>query len=352
MKRCISILLLALFFVPFALAAGPAKASGILPASFNGWQKSAGAKTSTDPAAADQADSAVLKEYGFSDVEQATYTRDDRKMQVKAARFADASGAFGAFTYYVQPQMQTEEIPDRAASNNSRILFQRGNILMDVTLDRVTAMSAADLRALSEALPHPHGNVSTLPGLPGDLPKQSYIRHTGRYIVGPVALQRLGAPVPAALVDFSKGAEVEFAKYSSSRGEANLMLISYPTPQISNERMKAMQAASLPGGPFYFKHTGPMVVVVNGVPESEAESLLASVNYDAEVTWNQATKMNPRDNIGNLIVGIFMLIGVILLVALIFGFAFGGVRLVAKKLFPDRVFDRPEDVEIIRLNLK
>ena len=36
----------------------------------------------------------------------------------------------------------------------------------------------------------------------------------------------------------------------------------------------------------------------------------------------------------------------------IFGLAFGGVRIVAKKFFPDRVFDRPEDVEVIRLNLK
>ena len=39
-------------------------------------------------------------------------------------------------------------------------------------------------------------------------------------------------------------------------------------------------------------------------------------------------------------------------VALILGFAFGGVRVLTKKLFPDKVFDRPEDVEIIRLNLK
>jgi hypothetical protein len=95
------------------------------------------------------------------------------------------------------------------------------------------------------------------------------------------------------------------------------------------------------------------VVAVSGnIPPSEAQSLLASVNYDADVTWDEPTKANPKDNIGNLIVGIFMLIGVILIVALIFGFFFGGVRVLAKKIFPNRVFDRPEDVEIIRLNLK
>jgi len=331
-----------------------AKEPGVLPPAFNGWQlEGQTAKAGSDPAAADPADAAVLKEYGFTGFESATYARGGRKMQVKAARFTDASGAYGAFTYYVQPQMQTEKIGDQGASNNKRILFYRGNILVDVNLELVTAMSAADLRALADALPRAKGNISALPTLPGNIPKQSYVANTARYIVGPVALDRLGVPLPASLINFNVSPEVEFAKYHSSNGEASLTLINYPTPQIAGERLKALQSAGLSGGPFYFKRTGPLVAAVNGnIPESEAQSLLASINYDADVTWNQATKPNPRDNIGNLIVGIFTLIGAILLIALILGFAFGGVRVVAKKLFPNRVFDRPEDVEIIQLNLK
>ena len=353
MKNLLFILCLAVFLAPFSFGATP-KDAGILPASFNGWQKD-GAKNviSSDPAAADRADTAVLKEYGFSDAELATYTRDERKMQVKAARFNDASGAYGAFTYYEQPQMQTEKIGDQGASNNSRILFYRGNILVDVLLDRVTAMSGADLRALSDALPQARGNLSALPSLPANLPRKLYISHTARYITGPVALEHLGVPIPAPLIDFNMGAEVATGKYRSTWGEANLMLIGYPTPSIAGEKMRAMQAASLPGGPFYFKRTGPIVVAINGnIPPDEAQSLLSSVNYDANVTWNQPTRLNPRDNIGNLIIGIFVLIGFIAVLALIFGFAYGGLRILIKKLFPDKVFDRPEDVEIIQLNLR
>ncbi len=337
-----------------AAVAGQPKASAILPPSFNGWQlDQSSLKTGTDPASIDGADAPVLKEYGFSNFESAAYTRNGRKMEIKAARFNDASGAFGAFTYYVQPQMQDETIGDRAASNNKRILFSRSNFLVDATLDQVTAMSAADLRALADALPVAKGNVNALPTLPANLPRQSFIPHTLRYVEGPVAMERLGVPIPASLVDFSMGPEVVFAAYRTSNGEAYMTVISYPTPQIAAERMKAFQAAGLAAGPFRFKRSGPLVAAVNGnIPESEAQSLLASVNYDADVTWNQATKQNPRDNIGNLIVGIFMLVGVILAVALIFGFAFGGVRVLAKKVFPNRVFDRPEDVEIIQLNLK
>src|SRR5262249_53253184 len=161
----------------------------------------------------DPADSAVLKEYSFTDFQTGTYTRNDRKMQIKAARFADTSGAFGAFTFYRQQQMQVEKIGDRAASNNSRVLFYRGNILVDVALERVTAMSAADLRSLADVLPEPKGRASACPPCQGSLPKESLIANTERYIVGPVALERLGFPIPANLIDFSKGAEIEVGKY-------------------------------------------------------------------------------------------------------------------------------------------
>jgi hypothetical protein len=352
MKRWFYILL-ALLLAPLCFSATTPEAS-ILPPSFNGWQQdSSTVKTGSDAAIVDQTEAPVLKEYGFSDAELATYTRGNRRMLVKAARFADVTGAYGAFTFYQQPQMQTEKIGDEAASNNLRILFFHGNVLVDVSLDRVTAMSAADLRVLSDALPQVQGNSATRPDLPQDLPRRLLIPHTERYIIGPVATQRLGVPVPVELVDFSRSPELVCAKYHSTWGEANLTLISYPTPQIAMEKLRAIQAASLPGGPFYFKRTGPIVVIVNGnIPQDEAQPLLASVNYDANVTLTQPTKPDLRENMGNLIIGVFVLIGFIVLLALIFGFAFGGIRLLAKKLLPNKVFDRPDDVDIIRLNLK
>ena len=76
------------------------------------------------------------------------------------------------------------------------------------------------------------------------------------------------------------------------------------------------------------------------------------MNYEAQVTWNEATSLSKRDNIGNLIVGIFSLIGILLLVGLIFGVFFGGIRVALTRLFPHTIFDRPEQVEIIQLHLK
>ncbi|HEY2497707.1 MAG TPA: DUF6599 family protein [Candidatus Angelobacter sp.] len=354
-SRQISLLLVGFATIFYGQAFGQTKApSSILPSSFSGWHlESQSVKTSADPAIADPVDSPVLKEYGFADVQSGTYTRDGRKMQVKAARFNDTSGAFGAFTYYVQPQMQVEKIGDRGASSNERILFFKGNILVDVSVEHLSAMSGADLRILADDLPRLKGEIGKLPTLPGNLPSQSLLRNTSRYIVGPEGLTRLGVPIPAQLIDFSKSPEVAIGKYRTSQGEASMTLVGYPTPQIARERLDAMQAATLSGGPFYFKRSGPYVVAINGnVPADEAQSLLASVNYDADVTLLQPTKPKPAEDRASFVVALVLLCVFAVLAALVFGFVFGGIRILANRFFPNRVFSRPESVEIIRLNLK
>src|SRR5258708_19648980 len=112
-----------------------AKDAAVLPQAFNGWQKAAEtAKTTADPAAIDSADATVLKEYGFTDAETATYTRDDRKIQIKSTPFTDAGGAYGAFTFYRQPHMLPAKITDMAGSNKPRMLLYRFNTLPIATL--------------------------------------------------------------------------------------------------------------------------------------------------------------------------------------------------------------------------
>jgi len=98
MKRTRSIAVLLVLLVCAAAWAADAP-TPILPAQFAGWQLTDSVTKSTDPSAADTANAPVLKEYGFQRLEKATYTRDDgRKLAIKAAVFADASGAYGAFT--------------------------------------------------------------------------------------------------------------------------------------------------------------------------------------------------------------------------------------------------------------
>ncbi len=352
MKRFLIAGVLFFFLGSVALASDT---NDLLPSSFAGWAQSGSVQSTTDAAKADAAYPAVLKEYGFANSETATYTRaDGRKLTVKAARFNDATGAYGAFTFYRQPAMKTERIGTKAASANQRILFFRDNILVDADFDRVTEMSAAELRELAATLPAAKASAANLPNLPEYLPKSDAVENSAKYILGPQALLAEKAPLTPEQVDFSHDPEILIQDYSSKNGPLTLTLIQYPTPQIAGERLRALQSAeqSSPNS-LLVRRSGPLVDVVTGaVGSSEAHALLNSVNYEAEVTWDEATSLSKRDNIGNLMLGVFALTGIILLISLIFGVFFGGIRVLMKRLFPDRVFDRPEDVEIIQLHLR
>jgi hypothetical protein len=344
----------------------PAPATtAILPPQFGGWHISGSTRVSKDPGVADSVNAALLKEYGLTDFESGTYVRDDgRKVALKAIRFADASGAYGAFTYYKMPQMLKESIPDQGSSLNERVLFYRGNVLVDAAFEKLSAMSTAELRELSEALPLPAGNARNLPLLPQYLPKSGYVKNTAKYAVGPVALEKISAPLSAQIVDFNASAEVALGTYQTSDGIATLTLIEYPTPQLAAEHLRRIDAANQtnaqtqPGspiaiaGPIFSKRTGPIVAVASGtISKGEAQALLSAVNYEADVTWNENTYQGKKNNIGNLLLNVFMLCGILIVFASVAGLAFGGIRIFFNRILPENLLHREKEIDFISLNL-
>ena len=349
------------FVLFISLAAGLCSAAvetptPLLPKEFAGWRLVKSSPVNANPMAADAANAAVLKEYGFTDVTTATYSRDDgRQVTVKAARFQDASGAFGAYTFYRTANMHSEEIGDQGSSLGARVLFFHGKVLVDAIFTRLSGMSAAELRELSDTLPKALGSESKLPDLVGYLPKQSYVKDSAKYIVGPLALQQTAA-VGAQLVDFTKGAEVVLGDYKISNNTGKLILIGYPTAQIATSELKrieqAEQAHQLQEDLLAKRRTGRMLVLVLGdIGADAAKELASAVNYDTDVTWNQNTYQNPKDNVGRVVLGGIILAAVIMGMLLVSSIAFGGFRVAVKRLLPGKVFDRPEQVEIIGLHL-
>ncbi len=323
------------------------------------------AHTSTDPAAADATNAPVLKEYRFSDMASASYTRDDgRTLKVRAARFADASGAFGAYTFYLQPEMNKEQIGDQAASIGNHVLFYRGHVLVDAQFSSETPMSGAELRELAGSLPRVTGSSGNLPSFIQFLPSRNYIQNTQKYVMGPLALNAVNSPVTANLVDFSASSEVSLAHYSTPSGEATLTLISYPTPQLAAEHLKRIDAAhqlaqpqagisEINGfGTFFDKRTGPIIAIATGgISDSDAKALLGRVNYEASVTWNTPSSDTQVRDLYMLILNIVVLCAILGGLAIIAGIAFGGFRILMKRMYPDKVFDRPEQMEFISLHL-
>jgi hypothetical protein len=196
------------------------------------------------------------------------------------------------------------------------------------------------------------------------MPTRGYVANSQKYAMGPKALGVAALPIPADLVDFSVDPEVTLGRYKSASGEATLMLIYYPNSQSAAEHLRRIDAANHTSDPqlgiatienagkFFDKRTGPIVAIAAGpISEGDARSLLNLVNYEARVTWNENTFFDKNNNIGTLIVNILLLCFIIGAMAIVAGFAFGGVRILAKRFFPDKIFDRPEQMEFISLRL-
>jgi hypothetical protein len=150
----------------------------------------------------------------------------------------------------------------------------------------------------------------------------------------------------------STGAEAAMAKYEHSGESATLLLIHYPTQQLARRMLEAgyqQYSSRYPDQTAFYKRDGPMVVLVLSSNSPElATMLLEKVSYVSMVSWDP--KVEPP-NIAQVMVNIFNFCGIMLCATFVAGLVFGIARVVIKRFFPGKVFDRPESMEVIRLHL-
>src|SRR6266849_2609312 len=183
----------------------------------------------------------------------------------------------------------------------------------------------ADLEPLLQRLPKL--DQAPLPSLRGNLPAGGLVPNSERYIVGPLGLEAFYPGIPAGVAAFHVGSEAQIGTFRQGGGEMKLAIFSFPTPNIARDRLADMQ--KLPGA--VAKRSGPLVAVILSPPNADdAERLLSQVRYQASISWSQYVP-SRRDNIGDLIINAFILIGVLLAFSTAAGLAFGGLRLLTKR---------------------
>jgi hypothetical protein len=341
----------------------------VLPTDFAGWTLSGAVQDSAAPEAADAANAAVLKEYGFQQFVTAHYVNGDNKLNIRAIRFQDASGAFGAFTFFRRPGSLTEQIGRSAAWDGSHVLFWNGATLVDATLDKVTPMTGSELRELAKTLPQPPGSANVAPPLPGYLPRQDLDPNLTHYALGPEAYARSGGVLPAALVDFALSAEAVTSNYSSRDGDGQITLLIYPTPQMAAARLRDIDAFLKAGNTkstwpqalaesrpdsLLTRRSGPIIAVTSGsLPPATAHKLINQVNYQADVVWNNPQGyISDGSKVARLILGIFALTGILGGAAILLGLFLGGGRALYRVLRGKPASAFQEETEFIRLNLE
>jgi|HubBroStandDraft_1064217.scaffolds.fasta_scaffold04010_8 hypothetical protein len=267
------------------------------------------------------ADRALWDEYGFREGEIAHYEGDGQDFTATAWRFQDPTGALGAFEWLRPADSKPSVLAKLAAETSTGSILTHGNYLL-----RFEGYQPAStfLTTLIEGLKQVDN--SALPALMDYLPSQDLVANSERYVEGPAALQKFDPGIPPSTAAFHLSAEAQVGSFrgvpSGPGGDLKLAIFSYPTPQIA--RQQAVQFQQIAGA--MVKRSGPLVaVVLSPANPDAAEKLLSLIRYQAAITLDERVSTR-RDNIGNLVINAFILIGILLCFSIVGGLAFGSVR--------------------------
>ena len=345
MRRILSLPIFALL-----LAAWPASAQTLLPASAAGWTNQGA------PAAVRTlAPQPVLGEYGFVSSEESQFASGSESLDALVYKMKDASGAYGLYSFLQQPGMRRANFTDHSSISADRALVLVGNLVLDVNVHSPAARSR-QIDALVAALSS-QAELGTLPTIGSYLPGERRVEFSDRYVLGPQTLDQL---VPGGIgnsVGFNRSAEVELAHYRLGGHDATLVIVGLPTDQVAALQMGELEKnlkvneANQAGAPLYAKRSARLLAIVAGATSrAEADTLLSQVQMETERSWNEPVpKHEPPIEL--MIEGSIVGSIVICLFALVAGFSFGGVRLLVKRLAPGKVFDRRSYTEVLQLGL-
>jgi hypothetical protein len=352
MKRLIFLLMLA-----GACTEARAQESHVLPEKFGKWVSGGGPPEEPKVLAAENP---VTQESGRSGQEFAWYNNGKSSMRVLLEEFRDPSGAYEGYTARLSTKLNPSTMGPLTAAGNDQLIALAGNRV--VTVWHISSATDADLRLLLDSV-EKTADRTPLPPVRGYLPEERLIQGTQRYALGPAgfdaalaALNENKFSLITPEIGFATGAEAMLASYQSERNKSQeLVIIDYPTPQLAEQRLHHIQRvlAANPdlAGATAERKTSLLSLVLTPVSAEAAAQLRNDIRYNTAVTWNEPSQTLTDPPWLLVVKGIFVGTLVFCGIAIVMGIAFGGVRVLTKKLFPGKVFDRPEDIEVLQLGL-
>jgi len=327
----------------------------------------------------------ILQEAGVRRIESRTFRNGNDEITIRIFVLRDPSSAYEFYTFLHAPGMKDlglgkdsaieSEVPSLpnvqpgmfvylgqhrpivANAKEAHVLI--GNLVLETYVP--TNVQAETLKELVTQL-QSQADGSPLPPLKSYLPEHWKIFGSEKYALGPEAfrsaMSSLGQEVGAGLakeVGFENGAEAILAGYRGQHGSGTLLLLEYPTPQLAEQHLHHLEQAL----PAELKRAGVTVerkasllsLVFSPTSPEHAQAIRDEVNYETEVTWNESSHRATDPPMVLIMFKIFIFTGLFLGIATAVGVAFGGVRVIIKRMFPGKVFDRPENIEVLQLGL-
>jgi hypothetical protein len=323
----------------------------VLPDAFGSWHSSGCDVNAQRPT--------LSQEAGQREFRQCEFTSGKQSATIWAGKYRDPSSAYEVYTSLLRPTMSPSTVGRFTAVDDKGLLILVGNTVVGVNQPR--NVSTKDLQELTSIIAT-GSDKTPLPPIREYLPKEDLVNATQRYALGPVALraaaESAGKLEIVALTDaagFAQGAEVMLAQYRRGHDAGVLVLIDYPTPQLAELHSRHLETAIAEtanmAGTKIERRGSLLSMVIGPSSPTFADTLRAAVNYETQVTWNEPSQTATDPPWAVILYRIFIGTGVFMVMAVAFGVAFGGFRIFIKKLLPGKIFDRPEQMEVLQLGL-
>ena len=356
MRKLFLTIAVILTFAAAVCLAGPAK--NLLPGQIGQWTAVSGS-AQTAPLGLPQG----LASETSGSAESRTYSSGaSGSLNVVLQKYGDPSAAYEAYTAQLVVGMSPGDlkVPSAVDSHETEMLILVGNFVVD--LRKPSDVSTADLHSLVSVL-QKEADKTPFPPIRSYLPEDGLVQGSQRYALGPAGfgaalagLQRGQFSGIASEIDFKVGAEAMLGQYWLGRGPNDvLLLIEYPTPQLAEQHLHHIESA-LSGhaeisGTNIVRRGSLLSMVLAPSSAAAAQTLRDRINYSTQVTWNEPSQTLTDPPwvvvLKNIFLGTLFFCGL----ALVLGIFFGGFRVLVKRMFPGKVFDRPESLEVLQLGL-
>jgi hypothetical protein len=299
-------------------------------------------------------DAPIFNEYGFKRAVCQDFEQNGDSISVELYEMEDVSAAYGIFTFLRSGNARSlQGVGHLGQQQDAVISFMQNSYFVtlrsEARASRVQPILLKMAQAISRALP----KAFMMPPIVARLPKQNLAKGSEFYALGSLALSQKLPLGNKDIFGLADGAEAVVADYQFAEDRARLLLIYYPTQQLARKYLESGYKAYTVQNPHqsvFYRRDGPQVALILGARSAEnATSLLERISYVSTVSWDP--KAQPL-SVARMMLNIFNYIGVMLALTLAAGLLFGVIRILLRRFFPGRFFDRPEIMEIIRLNLK
>jgi hypothetical protein len=301
----------------------------------------------------------VAQESGLARIEQRAYRSGNDEITLRVFTLRDPSSAYELYTFLLAPGVRNLGLGENSAVSQRDARFLAGNLVVQATLSPdAKPESLGEILASLKATADP----TPLPPLKNFLPVKWRIFGTEKYALGPegfrAALNSLNQGAHAGLtkeVGFQNGAEAMLARYQGEKGGGVLLLLEYPTPQLAENHLhhlkQALAESANEAGVTIERKASMLSLVFDATSPMHAQAIRDEVNYETQVVWNEASQTATDPPLVQMLYKIFLFTSFFLVFTTIIGIAFGGFRLLVKHWLPGKVFDRPQDIEILQMGL-